>query len=628
MYHSFYYHEEALWLKGSGAAVANLRCVESRTRDLPNAPGPLSRYLERAYGLDLRSLALFRIGLAALIIGDLIWRARDLHAFYTDFGVLPRAVLLDRFADRWLISLHLLSGEALVQALMFVLAMGLGVMLLVGYRTKPVTIASWALLISLQNRNPIILQGGDILLRMLVFWAMFLPLNAHFSFDRALDDSDAEPPQRVFTIGSVALLAQVAFLYWFAMILKNAPQWRTEASAVYYALSLEQMATPLGRFLLQFPGLLKVLTFLTLRIEALVPVLLFWPFASGPVRTAAVVLMVAFQLGLLLGLHLGHFPLVALVAAIGLLPTWAWLKAEEHCGTRRALTIYYDGTCEFCRKMVRILVAFRLAGGTVIRRAQDDPHALAEMTREHSWVVVDRGGAQYFKSSALAAVLRGSLLWPLAWMFALSPARVVADRLYDWIAGHRTLLTRLASPLRERPLQLRAHWLTSALAAFFLAYVFWWNLGTVSSRVAMPDRFRWIGVATRTDQMWDMFAPYPLLDDGWYVIRGVLQNGREVDVFRDGAPVSFAKPSSAAIAAQYKDERWRKYLMNLYLADNSDYRLYYGRYLCRKWNAGKAADDPTQLNTFDIYFMIRTNVPWTQPPRVHEKALLHSHRCR
>jgi hypothetical protein len=64
-------------------------------------------FLERAYGLDLRSLALFRICLGALIVGDLIRRARDLRAFYTDFGVLPRAVLLEQFAGRWVISVHL-----------------------------------------------------------------------------------------------------------------------------------------------------------------------------------------------------------------------------------------------------------------------------------------------------------------------------------------------------------------------------------------------------------------------------------------------------------------------------------------------------------------------------------------
>jgi hypothetical protein len=177
-------------------------------------------------------------------------------------------------------------------------------------------------------------------------------------------------------------------------------------------------------------------------------------------------------------------------------------------------------------------------------------------------------------------------------------------------------------------LELRTHWLTNVLALFFFGYVFWWNLGTVSHRLSMPDRYRWIGIATRTDQIWDVFAPYPSRDDGWYVIPGVLRDGRQVDLFRDGAPVSFTKPSAPAIAAQYKDERWRKYLMNLSLAVNRGDRVHYARYLCRKWNEGRAADDPEQLDTFDIYFMMPTNVPWPQTPQSHEKSLLHSHHCR
>jgi len=153
------------------------------------------------------------------------------------------------------------------------------------------------------------------------------------------------------------------------------------------------------------------------------------------------------------------------------------------------------------------------------------------------------------------------------------------------------------------------------------------HLAFFDDRLAMPDRYRWIGVATRTDQVWDMFAPYPLRDDGWYVIEGALHSGRQVDVFRGGAPVSFATPSPSAIAAQYKDERWRKYLMNLYLAVNSDYRLYYGQYLCRSWNAGRPAGDPGQLDTFQIDFMLRTNVLWNERPRAYRKVLLYSHHC-
>jgi hypothetical protein len=135
----------------SGCARASAQASTSVGHGkFPTPPGTGPGFLERTYGLDLRSLSLFRIGLGALIIGDLIWRARDLRVFYTDFGVLlasgrtsrARAVLLERFADPWYISLHLLSGMAVVQALLFLLAIGFGVMLLVGYRTKPAAIAS------------------------------------------------------------------------------------------------------------------------------------------------------------------------------------------------------------------------------------------------------------------------------------------------------------------------------------------------------------------------------------------------------------------------------------------------------------------------------------------------------
>lgn len=40
------------------------------------------------------------------------------------------------------------------------------------------------------------------------------------------------------------------------------------------------------------------------------------------------------------------------------------------------------------------------------------------------------------------------------------------------------------------------------------------------------------------NQKWDMFAPRPVVEDGWYVIDGTLRNGRHVDLFRNGAEVS------------------------------------------------------------------------------------------
>jgi hypothetical protein len=49
----------------------------------------MRRRLAELFGVDLRSLALFRIALAALLLADLARRAGDFTAFYTEAGVLP-----------------------------------------------------------------------------------------------------------------------------------------------------------------------------------------------------------------------------------------------------------------------------------------------------------------------------------------------------------------------------------------------------------------------------------------------------------------------------------------------------------------------------------------------------------
>ena len=136
--------------------------------------------LRQVLGLDLRSLALFRMCAALVVLADLALRARDLRAHYTDDGVLPQAYfLVDK--TRW--SLHLLSGSAYFQAALFVLAAVFALLLLVGYRTRLATFVTWLLLLSLQSRNWMILNSGDVVLRLTLFWSLFLPLGARFSVD-------------------------------------------------------------------------------------------------------------------------------------------------------------------------------------------------------------------------------------------------------------------------------------------------------------------------------------------------------------------------------------------------------------------------------------------------------------
>ena len=133
---------------------------------------------------DLRSLAVFRMGLGALIIIDLFTRATFLVQHYTDQGLLPRYALLQKFWRPAYWSLHVINGEARFQLLLFAIMALVAFFVMVGYRTRLFLVLSWLLAISLQNRNGIILSGGDMLLRSLILFAIFLPVGAQWSVDR------------------------------------------------------------------------------------------------------------------------------------------------------------------------------------------------------------------------------------------------------------------------------------------------------------------------------------------------------------------------------------------------------------------------------------------------------------
>lgn len=75
---------------------------------------------------------------------------------------------------------------------------------------------------------------------------------------------------------------EIVFVFWFGALLKSGPEWRVKGSAVYYALSVDQLATPIGLFLVQFPLVLKVLTFGVFGLRFLVLYCCFPRFGQAP----------------------------------------------------------------------------------------------------------------------------------------------------------------------------------------------------------------------------------------------------------------------------------------------------------------------------------------------------------
>ena len=153
--------------------------------------------------------------------------------------------------------------------------------MLVGYRTRLMTFVVWMLLLD-SVAQPLLNGSESPMLRMLFFWGMLLPLGAYWSVDRARS-ALPRPSPRFLSLATFGLFMQIAFVYWFTAALKRDPSG-ARITPRYYALSLDQLATPIGHLLLDFPSLLQALTLGTVVLEA--SVRSCCSARSSPVRSA------------------------------------------------------------------------------------------------------------------------------------------------------------------------------------------------------------------------------------------------------------------------------------------------------------------------------------------------------
>lgn len=480
------------------------------------SPLPWQRIVDRIFGIDLRALGVFRILLSVLVLCDLVERAPDIAAFYSDDGVLSRAALIARDTAAWgpHLSVYMLSGSAIAQAAWMILAALWAIALLVGYRTTVAKFVTWYLLMALQWRNSLMLNSADDLMRILLFWGLFLPLGARYSLDAKLGYAPKLPEgtKRYLSVGTIALLLQVGFMYWFAVGAKTDPAWRVDGMAVYYTLSIDLYATPIGLFFLNFPQILYYATFGTLWLEGLGPTLAFSPIFTSFFRTVVPIAFFFFHVIFLnLCLDLGAFHYVSAVAWIPFLPTEVWDRLERRFG-----------------------------------RVQPKPGTTA---------------------TPFSGTGEG-------WKRRLVPIVV------------------------------------NVVAGFYLVLIFLWNVRAdyplIGNRL-LPRAMNRFAELPHMDQGWKMFAPKPFTENGWYVCPGVLKDGTTVDLIwthlgQDEHPVSWEKPHML-ISHMFKNERWRRYIMNLWGQDYVDQRPNYARYLCRTWNRTHTGDK--QLISLELYYMLQ-----------------------
>ena len=437
--------------------------------------------------IDARSLGLFRVALALVLIGDLIRRFRWLKDFYSNEGVLPNHNHLFNLKDKEAVwsALHAFSSPG-ENAFAFAWTLFFYIGFLLGWHTRVFQVLALAMLVSLGSRNILLENVGNFLAVALLAFTVFLPLGSRFSIDalrrslRARDEKTAAqlndvspivaeglvrrtPGWSPVSLAALGVLLQVALVLLCTALAQNGESWH-DGNALYFALHTERWVSGIGASLRDGPaGLLRALTFFLRWSGFLVPVLIFAPVARRQVRLVAVGLLVVHALLLGLLFDLGLYAWSLLAAAALLFPTEAWEHWRQRAAAdaSRARTVIYDEDCGICLWICRVLrrldSAQRLTfqGNqtleTLRRRKADGtledasmPGVIAPDLVASTVVVVDGEGRVSTRGRAVVETVRalpfGRVLAPVLG----APGFVhILDFVYDFVAKRRLRISEL-----------------------------------------------------------------------------------------------------------------------------------------------------------------------------------------
>jgi hypothetical protein len=210
---------------------------------------------------DRRTLGLTRLFLGVFLIFDLFRRTPDWLDMFSNTGVLPPHVILNRPQANGFSILHGFAEPPELWALWAVILFTY-VMLLVGWKTKIWQVLALFWVTGMNGRVLLIENGGYVVHNLLLLWTMFLPLGDRFSVDALLrslrrrkeatagdlnDRTELTEPWRFapyVSIVGLILVIQIAAIYYFNVVHKTGPAWKN-GTAVHYVMYVDRMVNPL-----------------------------------------------------------------------------------------------------------------------------------------------------------------------------------------------------------------------------------------------------------------------------------------------------------------------------------------------------------------------------------------------
>jgi hypothetical protein len=405
-------------------------------------------------------------------------------------------------------------------------------------------------------------------------------------------------------------------IYFVSYILKDHPVWRKDFTAVFFSSRLDIFATSFSVWLRDYPFIQKLTTIFTIYLEFFGPLLLVFSFILGKFwwvgRLLVIALFLGLHVGIILTMKIGVFPYLCLVMWLVFLPPqfWDYFSHKLSFKNSRGLQLFYDGDCRFCEKLAYLFREFLILSDVSIRSSQSDQSIDQELQEKNSWVVVNHKGERFYHFSGVLELMRHSPIFNImSKFFSLSPISFVFGHIYKFLNSKRILISSLTQFLEfttERKKVRFIYWIYQGLGAFFIATIFFWNLTTIKKwQVSAPfyqNVTRWVHIY----QEWNMFAPFPKMDNIWVEIPAILGDGSEIELLSGDRDIYSFKDK--IFPKLIPNEHWRKFYLNM--SEKVEYARYYGGYLCRTWNERGIRHVPDQfLKKLEIVVYSQPNLP-------------------
>ncbi|HUI58095.1 MAG TPA: HTTM domain-containing protein [Bryobacteraceae bacterium] len=256
-------------------------------------------------------LALYRIAFSAIVLLDLFLVYPDWLTWFGDHALLSLSSLpaAERASQLNIFAIWPRNDTAML--CLFWIMVAFAVFLLVGFMSRGSSVMVFIALLSLHKRNPMILSGGDTLLRLDAFFLMFAPTGAALSVDRFIQrfrGRQQDQPILVLPWAQRMIQIQTALVYLSTFFWKLLGDRWIDGTALYYVLHLsefKQFVVPGANHI----TVIQLMTWSTLVIELSLGTLVWFRHLKYWVLLAGICLHAAIEYAL--NIPLFSFTMVA-----------------------------------------------------------------------------------------------------------------------------------------------------------------------------------------------------------------------------------------------------------------------------------------------------------------------------